>query len=227
MKERQNLAKQFLGLTLERLKNAQKIEGFAYKWLEEIIEISYLNGFNELMKEALDLRTSHKRLGNPLAGSLSNMDFSHKKIDNSYEWPKDKRELEKKYTYNKVIAFLKICDQSDDSHLFVKHPKEVGAALNLAKNDFDLETIACSLCVNGYFTEAHKIIANELSSFAYRIRVVKTVMCIELFRRDEFEKALKILDELYPEKNDPWNNLYFARGILGYEPWGGYPFSDY
>ena len=99
--------------------------------------------------------------------------------------------------------------------------------LEAAKDDYELELIAGSLVVSGYFDSAQKIIENELSEFPSRIRVVKKVMCIELFRMDKFKEALNILKEVYPEKHDPGENLYFARGILGYQAWGGYPFSDY
>ncbi|MEM6397139.1 MAG: hypothetical protein AAF741_12390 [Bacteroidota bacterium] len=225
MNQRKTLAWEFLNTILKSIKKDGKIEGFAFIWLEEVIEISYLNGFYELMNEALELRNSTDKFGNPLAGAITNFELIQ--VNAIYNWPKEKIELEQKYTYDRVVDFLKICRNSNESSLFINSPKEIKSALERAKDDFDLEIISCSLAVGGYFDSALNIINNYLSEFPYRIRISKIVICIELFRKGDFDEAKSILEEVYPERNSSWDNLFFARGILGYEPWGGYPFSDY
>ncbi|MEM7371936.1 MAG: hypothetical protein AAF587_25195 [Bacteroidota bacterium] len=225
MKERQALAQQFLISTLDAIKQEEKIEGFAYMWLEVIIDISFLNGFEELMEEALQLRTSPKKHGHPLIGAITNILKPNTRP--VYDWPKTKEELEKKYTYNNVIDFLKLMENSGSGYLILKNPNQLEAAIRLAKDDYELELIACSLCVHGHFEVAQKMIDKELSKFPHRIHVVNLVRCIELFRKNEFHKAKAMLDLIYPEKKSNWDNLILARGILGYQAWGGYPFSDY
>lgn len=225
MNEKQELAQRLLISILNYLKKEEKIEGFAYMWLEEIIEISFLNDFKNIMEEALSLRNSKARMGNQWAGAITN--FKQTSIPINFDLPNDKIELEKKYSYDNVVSFLKACKQSKDSALNVTSPKEVKSALEIAKDDFELEAIACSLCVNGHFSAAQSIIENELSTFDYRIETVKMVMCIELFRISDIDQAKALLNSVQSKNNSIWDKLHFARGILGYEPWGGYPFSDY
>lgn len=54
MKKRQ-LAKQFLTEAFNIINKSKKIEGLATVWLDEIIELSYLNNFYDLKKKALIL----------------------------------------------------------------------------------------------------------------------------------------------------------------------------
>jgi hypothetical protein len=227
MTQKKQLAKDLLKATLNIIKKEDKIEGFAFNWLENIIELSYLNGFEELLEEAYKLRTSKNNWGARWIGMITNIPFNHLKKDNHYELMTNYTELEKKYTYQQVVDFLAILEKSNESYLFVKDTNQIHEAIQLAKDDYELETIACYLCIQGYFEESLKMIENELSDFKYRIKVVKIVMVIELFRRDEFNKAKKLMNEIYHQWDSPHDNLYFAKGILGYQPWGGYPFSDY
>ena len=111
--------------------------------------------------------------------------------------------------------------------LYIKNSEEIKTAIEKSKDDFDLEIIACSLVVNGNFDGAKRLIDNELSEFEHRKKIVKTVMCIEYFRKNELTKGKILLKEIYPEKDNCWENLFLAKGILGYEPWGGYPNSDF
>lgn len=224
MKERQEIGKQFLNSILESLKKRKRIEGFAINWLEQIIEISYLNDFRDLMEDGLKLRNS-KSDENYCSSKITNFILSSK--SNNYRLPTDKLKLEKKYSYDQVIDFLKIIANSKEGCLQVKSHEEVEEAIKKARDDFDLEIIACPLVINGDFDGAQRMIENELSEFEYRIKIIKTVMCIEYFRRNEIDKGKQILNGIYPKKDSYWENLFLARGILGYEPWGGYPNSDY
>ncbi|MBO9700094.1 MAG: hypothetical protein J7604_07770 [Sporocytophaga sp.] len=223
MTERKALALQYLNATFNLIKNKEKLEGFALMWLNEIIELSYLNEYQELMNAALALKKA--KSGNILKRAFANFKFIIS--DATHKLQKDKSAIEKKYSYQNVIHYLAPYMQANANKLFVNNIRTLDQALQLAKDDLDLEMVACSLCINHYFEEASRMIKNELKSFDYRIWVVKVVMCIELFRMDEFDKAKNILDEIYPEKNNCWTNLQFAKGILGYQPWDGYPFSDY
>ncbi|MBI1224782.1 MAG: hypothetical protein GC192_06060 [Bacteroidetes bacterium] len=225
MNEKQELAQGFLISILDYLKKEGKTEGFAYVWLEEIIEIAFLNDFKDIMEQALSIRNTKTRLDNRLSGAITNIKPTS--IPIIFDLPNDKIELEKKYSYENVVNFLKVCKLSEDSALYVTSPKEVKSALEIAKDDFELEAIACSLCVNGHFSAAQSIIENELSTFEYRIETVKMVMCIELFRKSDIDHAKVLLNSIHSSKDSIWSKLQFARGILGYQPWGGYPFSDY
>lgn len=222
MKERQLLAKQLLTSIFNYIENQKRIEGFAFDWLEQIIEISFLNDFNDLMEDALKLRNTNAKHGDPWIGIEANF-----KLDPNvkhYVLPTDKIDVGIKYSYKNVLDFLQ---NMEGSSFYTKNEVEAKMAIEKTKDDFELECIASSLLVNGAFDAAKKIIDNELAMFDYRVSVVKTVMCIELFRRDEIEKGKTLLKEIYPTKDDYWKKLFLARGLLGYEPWGGYPYSDY
>lgn len=221
MNERKILAKQLLVSIVEYLEGVKKIEGFAFDWLEQIIEISYLNDFNDLMEDTLKLRNSEAKHGDPWAGVTTNF-----KLDSNityYVLPTDKIDTGIKYSYKKVLDFLKMIESNS---FYTKNAKEAEAAIKNTNDDFEIECIASSLVVNGQFMAAKKIINNELSMYDNRVSVVKTVMCIEFFRRNEIEQGKTMLKEIYPAKNDYWKKLFLARGILGYEPWGAYPYSD-
>lgn len=223
MTERKALALQYLNATFNLINNKEKLEGFALIWLNEIIELSYFNEYEELMNSALALKKA--KSGNILKRVFANFKFI--KSDATSKLQEDKSAIEKKYSYQNVIHYLAPYSQTNSNKLFVNDIETLDQALPLAKDDLDLEMVACSLCINHHFDEAIRIIENELKPFDYRIWVVKVVMSIELFRMNEFDKAKSILDEIYPEKNNCWVNLHFAKGILGCQPWDGYPFSDY
>ncbi|MFK7973166.1 MAG: hypothetical protein AB8F95_22545 [Bacteroidia bacterium] len=178
---KQTIGKEFLASILNSINKEDRIEGFAIMWLEEIIEISHLNDFGDLFEEALAIRNSDKRFGDPLAGAITNIISAWK--PSAYKWPKDRAELEKKYSFDHVLRHFPQGEQSSKPSLLTRRPEDVDKAMELARDDYDLATIASSLAIYGHFEAAQKIMENELLAFDFRVNTLKIVMCIELFRR--------------------------------------------
>jgi len=99
-------------------------------------------------------------------------------------------------------------------------------AIGAANSDLLIEEVASMCAVVGRIDTCLEIL--DRPDFPReRADRPRMVACIESFRRGDATRAQHLLDQVAGPGAEGWDLIFLTAGLIGREPWDGYPFPDY
>lgn len=165
---------------------------------------------------------------NPFAWCLSSLDLSQRKpvMPKQATLEDAERASPVKSTDDILAGIRRSCHNEPHLMLTIDGKVDEAFALQGSSSDLRQSEIAATVALLGNLPRACEL-TEAIGNSSYR-EGPWIAIAIEAFRRGDSPMLDRALDALgSDESRSPWTSLHLALGLMGREPWVGYPYPDF
>ncbi len=234
------IVRELLTSNIETLEKMGALNDFGSLWIEELMGLSYLLGYEDIYKQSLNLLSKIK-LGDPTKNELGSVKSDLNK-DRLEREEKIKKELAKEPDLKRLQKKFPIWNEKSIDNLIKVFKQKVPALKYAIEGDYSqavkscyhkehgldeqkLEFIISYLFIKKEFKQGLEIKENLITK-DWSKKHLSIVELIEKNRIEEWKSLSGIFDEIHPDRTNVWKNFMFVKGLSGLVPYDIYPWND-